>query len=213
MFVSKNAKDDFISKFPDDASKSGVLNNLINYKEINKKAMEKVNYSRAENITIFLNIGRHEENSKRLTRLIEAIEKLKKDGFQFKVLFVGDGSDNNKYREMVKIKKLEDYIDFLGIKENPYPYFNISDCVILTSEYEGYPVVFIESRVLNKPIITTKVSDYKEIEGKYGLVTEKNTEDIYRAMKHFINEGYIIKDKFNPEIYNNEVISKLEKIF
>lgn len=213
LFVSKNAKDDYISKFPDDESKSSVLNNLINYKEINKKAMEKVNYNKEENTTVFLNIGRHEENSKRITRLIDASEKLKKDGFKFKVLFVGDGPDNIQYRKMVKIKKLEDYIDFLGMKENPYPYFNVSDCVILTSDYEGYPVVFLESRVLNKPIITTKVSDYKEIEGKYGIITEKNTEDIYKAMKFFINEGYIIKEKFNSKKYNDEIINKLEIIF
>lgn len=213
LFVSESAKNDFVKKFPKIKKKVDISKNLINNKEISKKAIEKINYIKKDNITIFLNAGRHEEASKRLTRLIEASEKLKKDGLKFKVLFVGDGPDNKKYRKMVKTKKLEEYIDFLGMKENPYPYFNISDCVILTSDYEGYPVVFLESRVLNKPIITTKVSDYKEIEGKYGIITEKNTEDIYKAMKFFINEGYIIKEKFNFKKYNDEIINKLEVIF
>ena len=87
-------------------------------------------------------------------------------------------------------KKLEDNIILLGAKKNPYPYFKISDCVILTSDYEGYPVVFLESFILNKPIITTKVSDYEQVEGKYGYVTDKSIEDIYEKMKLFIEKGF-----------------------
>ena len=55
----------------------------------------------------------------------------------------------------------------MGPKKNPYPYFKECDSVILTSNFEGYPVVYIESLVFNKPIITTDVSDSKkDIEGK-----------------------------------------------
>ena len=101
----------------------------------------------------------------------------------------------------------------MGKKKNPYPYFKISDCVILTSDYEGYPVVFLESFILNIPLITTKVSDYQEVEGKYGYVTTKEIEDIYRKMKLFIQEGFKIKETFNVEKYNEDIIKKLEKIF
>ena len=49
---------------------------------------------------------------------------------------------------------LEDNIKFLGKKKNPYPYYKLADAVVLSSDYEGYPVVFLESYILNKPIIT-----------------------------------------------------------
>jgi len=114
---------------------------------------------------------------------------------------------------MVKDKHLEEEIIFLGRKQNPYPYFKISDCVILTSEYEGYPVVFLESMILNKPIITTKVSDYEDIEGKYGYITTKEIDDIYQKMKLFIENGFEIKEKFDAEKYNEEIMKKLEKLF
>ena len=113
----------------------------------------------------------------------------------------------------MKQYNLEKNILFLGRKQNPYPYFKISDCVLLTSEYEGYPVVFLESFVLNIPIITTKVSDYKEVEGKYGYVTTKEIDDIYEKMKLFIENGFEIQQPFNANEYNKKIIEKLEKIF
>ena len=73
--------------------------------------------------------------------------------------------------------------------------------------------MFLESFILNIPLITTKVSDYQEVEGKYGYVTTKEIEDIYRKMKLFIQEGFKIKETFNVEKYNEDIIKKLEKIF
>ena len=213
IFVSEEGKNSFIKTFPEMKEKTITCNNLINYKKIKELSNEKIEIQKDDENITFLNVGRHDETQKRLTRIINASEKLKKEGLQFKVLFVGDGPDNNLYKEMVKEKKLEKNIIFLGSKQNPYPYFKISDCVILTSDYEGYPVVFLESFVLEKPIITTKVSDYKEIEGKRGLVTSKDTEDIYEKMKDFIQNGYEIKEKFEPEKYNQKIIKKLEIIF
>lgn len=213
IFVSKEGKESFIKIFPEMKDRTIICNNLIDYKKIEKLADEKIELQKDNQNVTFLNVGRHDEKQKRLTRVIEASEKLKKDGLNFKVLFVGDGPDNNLYKEMVKEKQLEKNIIFLGAKENPYPYFKISDCVILTSDYEGYPVVFLESFVLEKPIITTNVSDYNEIEGKYGIVTSKDTNDIYEKMTEFIKNGYKIKEKFDAEGYNEKIIKKLEKIF
>ena len=100
----------------------------------------------------------------------------------------------------------------LGPKKNPYPYFKISDAFILSSEFEGYPVVFVESQILGLPIITTNVSDSKkEIEGKYGLVVENSEKGVYKGMKKFL-DGKIKTNKFNPEKYNEEIAQKVRKI-
>ena len=158
-------------------------------------------------------MGRHDERQKKLTRLIEAAEKLKQENLQFRILFVGDGQDTNIYKEMVKSKKLEEQIIFLGKKENPYPYYKMSDCVILTSDYEGYPVVFLESMILKKPIITTNVSDHEQIKEKYGIVTSKEVNNIYEAMKSFIQKGFEPKEQFDYKKYNEEILKTLEQMF
>ncbi len=212
VFVSKEARDNFLKLFPNCKEKSMYCNNLINGKKILEKSGEEI-LEKKQQITTFLNIGRHDEAQKKLTRLIEASERLKNEDLQFRVLFVGDGQDSNLYKEMVKSKKLEDTIIFLGQKKNPYPYYKISDCVVLTSDYEGYPVVFLESMILKTPIITTNVSDYEQIDGMFGMVTKKEVDDIYNKMKNFIQNGFELKKEFDYQKFNEEIIKNLEQIF
>lgn len=237
VFVSQEARNNFIKLCPEAKEKAIYCNNLIDGQRIIEKSKEEIEKEDIEKIdkkddeekinkkeqigqgknnkkeeTIFLNIGRHDERQKRLTRIIQVAKKLKEEKKNFKILFVGDGQDSELYKKQVKEEKLEDEIIFLGKKKNPYPYYKISDCVILTSDYEGYPVVFLESMILKKPIITTKVSDYEQIENNFGLVTTKDIEDIYQKAKQFIEQGYTIKKEFDIEKYNEEIIEKLEKI-
>lgn len=240
VFVSRESRENFVKLFPNCKEKAIYCNNLIDGKKILEKSKEEIS-NEQENLSnhkeklaigqesilatqedlsaekedrvTFLNIGRHDEKQKRLSRLIEAAEMLKKEGFKFRILFVGDGQDSNLYKKMVADKKLEDTIMFLGKKKNPYPYYKISDCVVLTSDYEGYPVVFLESMILKRPIITTNVSDYQQIEGKYGIVTGKEANDIYNSMKSFIQNGFELKEEFDYQKYNEEILQNLEKIF
>ena len=160
----------------------------------------------------FINVGRHDERQKKLTRIIRVAKELRKENYQFKILFIGDGQDNQLYRDLVKKEELEDVIIFLGKKQNPYPYIKQADCVLLSSDYEGYPVVFLESFILNKPIITTKVSDYEEVEEGYGMTTEKDEKDIYKKMKKMIERGFKIEKKFNSKKYNEEILKIIEQI-
>lgn len=213
IFVSNEGKESFLKVFPNLESKVIQCNNLINYKKVQNLANMECAVERDESICTFVNIGRHEEHQKKLTRLLEACSKLANENIQFRLLLVGDGPDNQLYRNIVKEKGLEKNVFFYGFQSNPYPFYKISDCIILTSEYEGYPVVFLESFILKKPIITTKVSDYNNVENKYGYTTEKSSDDIYSKMKKFVNEGYEIKESFDPEKYNENILNKLNSIF
>ena len=218
VFVSKEGTKSFTEIFPDLKDKVITCNNLINGKDIIEKAKEPIIEENIQELTkeeipIFLNVGRHDERQKKLTRIIEASKKLKEEKSKFKVLFIGDGQDTQLYQEKVKEYNLQDIILFLGRKENPYPYFTISDCIILSSDYEGYPVVYLESFVLHKPIITTKVSDYEQVEDGRGIVVEKDTQAIYMAMKEFIQNGYELKQPFDDQTYNENIVKTLEAIF
>ena len=119
----------------------------------------------------------------------------------------------SSYGKMVNEYKLENNIIFLGKKQNPYPYFKLADSLILTSEYEGFPVVYLEAMILNIPIITTNVSDsLRIIQNKHGVVTQKNVNSIYNAMKNAIINGISQKEEFDYKEYNQEINEKLEKL-
>ena len=188
-----------------------VINNLIDYETILKKSKEEINLKKDSRITTFLNVSRHDEESKRISRLIDAAERLKKANYDFRILLIGEGKDTSLYKEQVKSKKLESVITFLGEKNNPYPYFKLADAFILTSEYEGYPVIFNEAKILNLPIITTNVSDAKkDIENKFGIVTNKDTNSIYEAMENIIKNGYTMKYEFKVNEFNNSIKTKID---
>jgi glycosyltransferase involved in cell wall biosynthesis len=211
VFVCKSGADSFSKIFPMLDNRVTVCNNLINYNKIVNLSNSKI--EKEKTTYTFVNVGRHDEKQKKLTRVIEAAKMLKDENYKFKILFIGEGNDTKGYEELTKKYNLESYIEFLGAKKNPYPYMKFADCVILSSDYEGYPVVFSEAMVLNKPIITTNVSDaLNDIQNKYGIVVNKTEEDIYIAMKEFIENGYTIKEQFVPQKYNENIMEKLENI-
>lgn len=210
VFVSEFDKKVFISQFKELEKKAKVCNNLIDYKKIQHKSLEKIELEK-EKIVTFINVGRHDEKQKRISRIISATEKLNKQGYKFRVLLIGKGTATKQYEEDIKSKKINN-IFLLGAKKNPYPYFKISDCFILSSQFEGYPVVFVESQILNLPIITTEVSDCKkDIEGKYGIVVENSEKGVYKGMKDYLENGIKI-EKFEPEKFNEEIIKKVRGI-
>ena len=211
VFVAKSAMNSFKDIFPKNRNVF-YCNNLIDVNEIYEKAKEKIRIHYNREITTFLNIGRHDEKQKKLTRIIKAASLLKREGYKFRIIFVGSGEDTKKYKDLVKKYNLQNNIIFEGLKINPYPYYQISDCVILSSDYEGYPVVFLESYLFNLPIITTDVSDYGDILKGRGLVTSKNTKSIYQAMKKYINKGYVINEEFDARKYNMQIKNKLKEI-
>ena len=210
IFVSEHDKNIFIDNFQELKEKCIYCNNLINYKKIEQKATEPCDdFKQKSNIVTFINLGRHDEKQKKLSRIINAVKRLNKEGYIFRVVFVGDGPDSQMYKKQAReIKNIE----FLGKKTNPYPYLKKSDCLLMSSDFEGYPVVFIESMILGKTIITTDVSDSeKDIKNKFGIVVEKSENGVYNGMKQYLEKGYNM-EKFNAEEFNKKIIEKLKQI-
>ena len=183
--------------------------NKISKKDAEKQSKKEINAE--TKVPIFLNVGRHDEKQKKISRILDATEKLNKNGFKFKVLLVGKGTNTKDYEEIIKEKKLNNVI-LLGAKKNPYPYFKISDSFLLSSQFEGYPVVFVESEILGLPIITTNVSDSKkDIDGIFGQVVENSEKGVYRGMKNFLEKG-LKTERFDSEKFNQNIIEQIKQI-
>ena len=214
VFVSNNIRSSFENILGKEyKNKRVTIYNLIDFESIVRKSQEQVNDIEISDETTFLFVGRLTEMDKKVSRLIESCKLLKDNGYKFRALIVGDGKDGESYKNMVKNLKLDNEVIFLGKKKNPYPYFKLSDCLVLTSEHEGFAIVNVEAIALNLPVITTCIADSTElIENKYGYVTEKNEYAIYECMKNFIDNGYDIKHKFDTEKYNNEALCKLKEL-
>lgn len=214
VFVSNSTRINFERAIGNTMDNERVtINNLVDYRQIVEKSNEKVTDFVKDDKTTFLFVGRLTEHDKRISRLIRAGELLRDDNVDFRVLIVGDGADSSKYKDMVKVKNLDDKFFFLGKKKNPYPYFKQADCLVLTSEHEGFAIVFVEAMILKLPIITTHVADSKEmISNKYGVVVDKDEYAVYKAMKEFITNKYEYKQTFNAEGYNENILKKIYEL-
>ena len=214
VFVSHNNMDKYLKGNRQENQNYIVCKNYLDKQNIIDKSKEKISDYKKSDKIIFVNIARHEEKAKKLSRLIEAVELLNKEYDNFELLLVGGGPQSDMYLEMIKERNLKN-IKMLGLKTNPYPYFKLSDCFVLTSDYEGDPVTVYEALTLDIPIITTNVGDVERVvtKGNGIIVPEKSSKAIYEAMKKFLNEKNKFKVTFDIDNYNLSIKEIWKDIF
>ena len=210
VFVSNESKKDIVGIYPEIEKKSITINNIVDSDKIIKLSDKKVSIPKT-NKRKFIFVGRLDESSKKLTLLLEIAKKCMEEKIKAVFWIIGTGPDEKKYKKIVKDKKLDNVI-FMGPKKNPYPYIKASDYMILTSRYEGFPVVFNEAIILEKPVITTiDVSDdYISIPNRFGYVVNK--DNIYQRIKELSEKKEKIKEKVDYKSLNKKRIELLENI-
>jgi len=213
--VSIQAKDNFCKKYNIDPEKVQVIYNLINEEEIIKKAEEVI--PKKECFT-FVNVAKMRPQ-KRHDRLLQAVKILKDKGYKFKLWLVGNGPLEEEIKSMVKELEIEDVVDLLGLKKNPYPYIKNADYFVMSSDFEGYPLSLLEALLLKTKIITTDVSGAKEMlkDNKYGHIVDISLESIADKMEEVLkNEETSINIEKNLQTYkgsNKKIEKQLLDIF
>lgn len=179
--VSEQSAQGLMEKYHIDESKIAVLPNIINEEHILRCSREAVE---PNDCFTFINVGKMRPE-KRQDRLVEVARLLKNEGYSFKIQILGNGPEEETLRAIVNDYDLNDCVELKGLVVNPYPYILQADCAVLSSDFEGFSVFIKEAMFLKKPVITTDVAGWKESfeNGKYGVVSERDTDALYRAMK------------------------------
>lgn len=213
IFVANESKKHFLSLYQSLSDKCYVCNNLIDYQKIVDLSKEKITERKPKHL--FINVSRHDEEQKKLTRLIEASKLLKDDNYKFEVWMIGDGEATEEYKNLINKYNLEDVVKLIGSKKNPYPYYKKADAFVMTSDYEGFPVVYVESCIFNLPIITTidVTDEYLNIGEKCAILVKMDSTSVYQGMKKFLDEGFNIKEEFDPKKFNNIILKKITNYF
>lgn len=210
VFVSNESKKDLCKTYPEIENKSVTINNLIDYERILKLSEKKVDIKRTTK-KVFLFVGRLDESSKRLTLLLDVAKRCMEENVKALFWIVGSGPDEKMYKDIVKNKNL-DNVMFFGSKKNPYPYIKACDYIILTSRYEGFPVVYNEGIILEKPIITTMdvSDDYVSVPNRFGYVVDEN--NIFDKVKELSTVKEKIKETVNYGSLNKKRMELIENI-
>ena len=128
---------------------------------------------------------------KRFDRLINVGRMLKNDGLNFEIHIFGAGAEKEKLESLISETETGDCVFLDGFMDNPYKVFSHSELFVCSSDIEGMSTAMSEAVILGVPVITTDVSGAKEVLGdsnEYGIVTQKNEDDLYRAIKSFITD-------------------------
>lgn len=118
-------------------------------------------------------VGRIDYNQKRVNRIIETWKELEDKYPNWKLSIIGDGPYRKEVEQKAKNLQLS-RVYFEGFKD-PETYYKRASLLILTSEYEGFPLVLIESMAFGVvPVVFGSYSAvYDIIEDKInGIIVE-----------------------------------------
>lgn len=174
--VSEFVKKVFSEIYPEYASKTLSIHNIIDTKSIIEKS------SAAISDTSFDHSGFTIVSCGRLDpvkqfSLIPSIAARVKSGtnIPFKWYIIGGGDDEEKAKIESEIQRngVEGIVVLLGMKDNPYKYMAKSNLYVCTSSSESFPMVVNEAKALGVPVISNDFpSVYESVEdGVDGYIT------------------------------------------
>lgn len=138
--------------------------------------------------------------------LIDAIKVLCQEYENLSLTILGDGPLRNELENYVTDNGMENIIHLEGNVANVEEYFSKSDIFVLSSSYEGLPLVILEAMAAQLPIVATNVGGVKDIITNNGLLVEADNIDVLaNALRKVINDKSLRKKLGNNSFKNVQV--------
>lgn len=132
--------------------------------------------------------------NKNHVQIINAMEILKDKYPNIKVLCAGKGPLEEKLKELVKEKRIDNNIKFIGFRSDIKELLYISDCIGLFSMREGLGKCLLEGMITGKALIATNTRGPKELieHNKNGFLVKIGD---YKSTAKYIEELYLDNEK------------------
>ncbi len=153
----------------------------------------------------FITIGRFSPE-KGHKRLMEAFDKFCNDYPDSQLIIIGGHGD--LYESTVELRgnlKYGDNITLIKWISNPMPILGKCDLFVLSSFYEGWPMVTMEAEALKVPIIATDICGVQMLRKYNGYIVENSEEGILQGMHDYM-DGKVNTMDIDFEEYNKEAI-------
>lgn len=208
-----------------------VIYNPIDVDLIKAKSMEPIQPGVIEpGIFNFIIVGGFRKEKNQML-VVEAMGLLK--SVACKLILCGDGVFKEKLQQRVAELGIGDKIIFHDFDTNPYKLIKRSDCLVLSSDVEGFPNVLLEALACGMPIISTDCkSGPREMlapstdpefqltdrfsEEEFGVLTPVgNAEILAKAMQKMVTDATLrnrLRDKAEKRSHDFDV-SKIMKLF
>ncbi len=231
VIIRESMKQELLGSLGEKAnSKVCLAHNLNNYQIIQEKAKSSIEFDddtecnvslhelkdqlSKQDVIKFINIARFSKE-KGLDNLIKAFEQYHQSQPKSYLTIIGGyGPTYEETLELAMNSTASHAIAVIKSISNPYPILNASDVFILSSHYEGLPMVIMEALILNKPVISTSIPGPKEfLEQGYGYLVNDSVDGLVEGMKEYQNSRLTELKPFDYISFNEKAIQEFEKLF
>lgn len=150
-------------------------------------------------------------NSQKLhDHAIRALAKAKKEVPDIKLVLVGDGENKEDIKDLINKLELKDNVEMVGFTHDPSIYYEQAAFSILTSDYEGFGLVLLESLVNGCPVVSYDLKYGPSDIIKNGvngiLVDNKNIDELSKKMVELLIDPDLLRN-----LRKNANVTTLEK--
>ena len=153
-------------------------------------------------VTRFVTAGRMspEKNQARLLKAFALVNKARPDT---ELVLLGDGALRSELEDLASELGIHERVVFAGMVDDALVIMKDCDCFVLSSDYEGQPMVILEASSVKIPVITVAFGSVRNSLGpERGVVVEQDVDELAEAMISFV-DGKISRDvSFDYNEYN-----------
>jgi len=159
--------------------------------------------------TTFVNVGRLSP-AKNHARLIKAFAKVHERNPHVRLIIMGYGPLEPELQGLVNSLGMESAVTLAGLVDNPFAILAESDCFVLSSDYEGQPMVILEARVLGLPVVTTAFSSVGDsVPPDAGIVVPQTVKGVAEGMQRFL-DGKVQASALDTVAYNARAMEQFD---
>lgn len=111
---------------------------------------------------------------------------------------IGAGEEESKYKRIIHDLQLDDNISVLPYTNDIQSSFRMASCLLLSSRWEGMPMIVLEAMEMGVPTISFDIQAIKPLiqDDWNGLVVEKNDLDSYAKAMYIISTNEELRNKY-----------------
>ncbi|WEK14656.1 MAG: glycosyltransferase [Candidatus Microbacterium phytovorans] len=159
----------------------------------------------------FVTVGRL-STEKNHARLIRAFARVHADAPHTQLFIVGGGPLAGVLREQVQQAGLDAAVFLTGPQDDPLSIMRRSDCFVLSSDYEGQPMVLIEAAQLGLPIVSTAFGSAEgALPGDAMHIVPRDDDALASGMRAFL-DGDVPPTSLDVAEYTAEVLAQFDTL-
>lgn len=200
--VGDSVKQNLINDYGIDTKNITTIKNAVPYfDKKNFLLLNELQNLKRKNKILIANFGRLSEQ-KGFIYFLGSLNELKNEKFfdDLHYIIVGEGEDYSELKLYIEKNNLSSKVTFLGYRKDVQNIMSQVDIIVISSLWEGYPLVPIEAFSVKKPLIATNIPGTNEIANSKNslLVSARNSKDIAKSIKNLLEN-----DSLSREISEN----------